>query len=424
MLSYGFAIPLNPFDHFSVGLRVPPGSPLAQTRIWYRPDKKSDVDFQCYIFNTVHPRAQSASCLEAALFSFDLLDSISVLCANDREVQAMFEYKRTYISTTLASSSPNSKTKKKNPNNNDRNLLNTFTQLYRECEQRLGVLQKTDPTSMNGDLVIPTTPQQRYARIHRASQTEILATAMLLCQFTFLRARTGMSIKDATRTLSETSTSPSFHVWPSSSLSQRSWATLSTLVQHHRDHGTTTIQHHELFTFSELLSVLPQPQAQGSLLESLNPIQHHISSNSSTSATHRQHQRARLAALLAILRTQSADPLPPRFHSWLAMLNSWYGDASWNTLADDGACNSDAILALLTETVDSARTAAAATARKVNMPFDMDGLVWAWNVVGEESVQVPSGLMMPSSSGLGQGNGDDTEDGRDEDGVLMLYIPH
>ena len=172
LLSYGFAIPDNRFDHYTVGLPPPPGSPIPEIRSW---DKtKKPEDYKCYIFHHQHPRAIGASYLEVSLFSFDLLDNLSVLCANDRELQEIFVNKKSYMTRRLA----------KNSSPDNRLLLATHVQLYSECQRRLSMLIASDPTSAGGEAGTPTNQKQRYAKMYRDGQVQILETAMELCRYT------------------------------------------------------------------------------------------------------------------------------------------------------------------------------------------------------------------------------------------------
>ena len=371
MLGYGFAIPSNPFDHFSVGLGVPPGSPLAETRAW-SPEKKRQEDFQCYIFNIDHFRAKSASCLEASVFSFDLLDSISVLCANDRELQAMFELRKTYISAKLAT-----KTRRDN-----RNLLHTLAQLYRECQQRLSRLQASDP-QLNGE--VARTAQQRYAQIYRESQMEILATAMLLCRYTLLRARMNQSTDEVLK-----------RARAGSQLKQPATSNLDTLVQRYH---TSLTQTHELFSFTELSELLPAGISAGllSLRETLEQ---------DTLET----QRARLAVLVAFLRNAK---LPPRYQAWIDRLDEWY-DSSWGTMGAEHGEEGESVRSLLAECAELAGQACHGQSRP---SADLERLIWAWNVIEEESVRIPKGLLSWHN-----GDGDGDGDGENEES-LLLYIP-
>jgi hypothetical protein len=389
MLGYGFAIASNPFDHFSVGLRVPVCSPLAQTRTWY-PDKKKPEDFQCYIFNTEHPRAQSASCLEASVFSFDLLDSISVLCANDRELQAMFESKKTYISARLASKATG----------NNRNLLHAFAQLHRECQQRLSLLQRSNPAS-NGE--VASTPQQRYAQIYRDSQLEILATARVLCKYTLFRAQTQPS-EDVVAMLRAASD------W--TNLDQIAGRNLIRLLQHH----VPLTQSYELFGFPELSRLLP-----GRNSEVVRTLDETVPGSTPHS------QRIRLALLIVVLGVLAKEALPSRFRAWFRKLHEWYDGESWSTLAtpdaDDDSGKVQVLLTKIAENIDH-RTLQSLLASKRALPqklVDVEALIWAWNVVGEESVQIPCELALGRD---GNGNGNGIRNG-DEAGAasLVLYVP-
>jgi hypothetical protein len=370
MLGYGFAIASNPFDHFSVGLRVPLRSPLAQTRTWYL-DKKKPEDFQCYIFNTEHPRAESASCLEASLFSFDLLDSISVLCANDRELQAMFECRKTYISARLASKAIG----------NNRNLLHTFAQLYRECQQRLNLLQRSDP-ALNGE--VARTPQQRYARIYRHSQLEILATARVLCKYTLFRAQT-QPPGDVVAMLRAAS--------DRTSLDQIAGRNLIGLLQ---DHVPLT-QSYELFGFAELSRLLP-----GSNSEVVLTLDETVPGSTPHS------QRIRLALLVVLLGALAKESLPSRFRAWFRKLHEWYDGESWSMLdADDDGEQVQALLTKIVENIDH-RALQSLLALKRALPqklVDVEALIWAWNVVGEESVQIPRELAFGNGNGIRNGDG-------------------
>lgn len=370
MLGYGFAIPSNPFDHFAVSLRVPPGSPLAQTRTWY-PDKKKETDFQCYIFNLNHPRAKSASCLEVSVFSFDLLDGISVLCGNDRELQAMFEERKTYLSTRLASKT----------NGNNRNILHSFVQLYRECQQRLNVLQMSDPRS-NGE--VARSAQQRYAQIYRDSQMEILATAILLCRYTLLRAQTNRSAEAVLQLVKATP--------QQSLLDQTAASNLEQLMHRH----SPLIQAPELFDFSSLLQFMP-PEISKSVLAILER-------QPRASAT----QRVQLVSLVAVLRASATGMLPARFRTWLEKLDSWY-DQSWSTLGPDfdGETDANGVQTLLASVAESAETK--------SHSITLEDLIWAWNVVAEESVQIPKDLV-PARDG-------EPEDEDAGSAPLLLYIP-
>ncbi len=200
LLTYGFIIENNPFDHLVISIRVPPGSPLEVARKVWKQDLRSDPEKRCFIFDHKHPEATSAVALETSLFSFDLLDSISILCANEREMQSMNARSQSLISFCLG----------KAPKFEDgRIILATLSQLLRECSVRATKLKATDPSriakperaddSQSGDNIAnehdseqgngsdrgrePANAKQRNAKVYRDGQLEIVETAVAVCKF-------------------------------------------------------------------------------------------------------------------------------------------------------------------------------------------------------------------------------------------------
>ena len=137
LLAYGFTIENNPFDHLVISIKAPPGSPLDLARETWKQDLRSDPEKRCFIFDHKHPESTSAIALETSLFSFDLLDSISILCANEREMQSMMAKNQSLMSYCLG----------KQPKFQDgRIILATLSQLLRECTVRADKLRNTDPS--------------------------------------------------------------------------------------------------------------------------------------------------------------------------------------------------------------------------------------------------------------------------------------
>ena len=390
MVGYGFAIASNPFDHYAVGLRVPPGSPLVETRSW-NADRQDD-DYKCYIFNIEHPRAISASCLEASIFSFDLLDSISVLSANDRELQTMFESKETYMSSRI--------TRKKISDN--RNLLHTFVQLHQECQARLRLLRATDPAARDPKyLTAPSAPNQQFAKIYRDSQTSILATAVALCRYILLRSRANgpsegvLKMLRAAPELAETDT--------------QSIRDLQTLVARH----VSLIRSNELLGYSEIEGLLTLQS-----LEELRQVMQLTQSGLKDSQGSGHRDRSRLAMLVAAV-CQFPKELPTSFATWLRKVKDWYppDDPNWTTMpADDDGEEIKSLLESLAKFGDITITNghSSVTGHTAKKWCTVEMLCWGWNVVGEESVRVPRGILPSRSSGGG-------EDGSDAE--LFLYIP-
>lgn len=170
LLSYGFTIPDNPFDHVAIALKPPPpGSPLATARKEWTQDLRSTPEYRSYIFDICHPRAEpgTASCLESAVFSYDVLDALSVLKGNDRELQTMYVMQQTLMSSALA-----------NPHKfgDFRNFLAVLSQLYVDCKARTERLRSTYPLSS------PHNTKQEHAKVYRDRQLSIVETATAVCE--------------------------------------------------------------------------------------------------------------------------------------------------------------------------------------------------------------------------------------------------
>jgi hypothetical protein len=97
MMNYGFCIPNNPCEYRVVSLRAPPGSPLAQIKAQFeqhfpRPSKKNsknDQEDRYYVFSLPYPLIDTSQPLEFSIFSPDLLHALSVISANDRELETV-----------------------------------------------------------------------------------------------------------------------------------------------------------------------------------------------------------------------------------------------------------------------------------------------------------------------------------------------
>lgn len=394
MVGYGFAIASNPFDHYSVGLRVPPGSPLTETRSWNT--GKREEDYKCYIFTVEHPRAISASCLESSLFSFDLLDSISVLSANDRELQAMMEAQKTYISERIAS-----KTTEDN-----RNLLHTFVQLHLECQARLNLLRASDPTEKSP--LLPDSPKQQFAQIYRDSQMSVLETAVALCKYVLLRARTEVSNEEIIRMataafqLAKDVHAPKIN--------------LEKLIDRH----TSIVRSHELLSYADLLRGIPPVLSIPDSIFAKSLESPHVLCPPVLRLT-----RFRLAHIVAFL-AYSASHLDctPRIVKWVEKLKAWYppDDPNWSTLPEDeDGWDVKNMLLSAADFAGLSKSGESALEPQLNDPIrnpkwcTLSRLSWGWNVVGEESVQIPGGLLEAEMNG---------EAGNRQEAELLLYIPN
>jgi hypothetical protein len=233
LMSYGFVIPNNTFDHVSIALKSPPsGSPLEIARKSWKTDLRSTPDYLCYIFNLAHPRTsiETVSGMESVLFSFDLLDALSVLKGNDRELNAMFHYQQTLMSYSLA---------KPHKFQDFRNLHAVLAQLHLDCSARVLRLKTTMPDSQ------PRNGKQQKARIYRTSQLRMLEFARALCSYVLIRASSDGSGDD----LFDVMGSEHGDSWQL----RRDFAVLS-------NHECIT-KSNELFSHHRALELLPENQA-------------------------------------------------------------------------------------------------------------------------------------------------------------------
>lgn len=374
LLSYGFTIPQNTFDHVAIALRPPPpGSPLATARKHWKADQRSAPNHECYIFSRCHPRAKPdmVSCFESALFSYDLLDALSLLKGNDRELQTMYHYKQSLMSYSLAK-----------PHNFDnfRNLLAVLAQLHLDCTARAKRLRATYPEGT------PCNSKQRYAKIYRDSQAEIVEIAGAVCAHVLTRASSDCSEEKLLR-----ASFVDVSVGTRGKDHDQGWS-LSTLLG---EHPIITRQD-ELLTVGRMLDFLPESKAntyrrvQAVIKQHLpgprsprredeptnattspskrkrspNQPQPEVKQSKSTSPTAAPDTKTALPpasppSLQTPLPTSPLDPqktqftlvlslclhlfltgvpLSARLTKWLKQLTSWYppDDGNWNYVPHDG----------------------------------------------------------------------------------------
>jgi hypothetical protein len=377
MLGYGFSIAANPFDHFAVGLKVPVGSPLADARAWradqsLKANKKSktDGDYRCYIFNAEHPRAQTASWLETSIFSQDLVDSISVLSGNHRELRSE-RFKST--GTVLDMDA-----RRLTDSSHHRNLLHTLCQLRLECSSRLEILRANAP-EFKDDSAVATCQKQEYAKLYRASQLQTLETAVLLCRYCLLRAQ---SPQGEDRDLVSSAAAAEHIVGTSAAI-----ADVQKLV--HRT--PSKIDMRTLFTFSDAVELLPAKLAAkardaaeffcGELGE-----KQQLGFSRLLAMNNSIQEKIWFTALLVVLRKAYSEPtvaLSTNIKLWMKNLKTWYpfNDSFWNGPTEDFL----PILEVLVGVADRAAIEIKEPAMGEDWS-DPKMLCWGWNVQEEEGV--------------------------------------
>ena len=345
LLSYGFVIEDNCFDHFSVSLKCPPGSPLETIRNWPI-DPRSDAERRCYIFNSDHPRMVSSSCFEFSLFSYDLLDTLSSLCSNDRELQEAFMAEQTWMSYGMS-----------NGFEDNRNIYATITQILQECKARRQILMQTYPQTK------ARSRKQTNAQIYRDSQLSILSVAIQLCLHLLRRAR---GLENDSVTAAESSL-------------------VSKLTQLH----PYITKRGELVSSDEISNMLSNDVA-----ESLKHIIEQIKAFIDWTETDRT--KAEFAVAVAALQFQqnSNIQLPDRLKTWLQHLCHWYppDDPNWSYVPT-GVEDFEAPKGLMQLLKAAKEIQASSTAVNgfvdLGRCLDPELLSWGWNVLEEEGVSIP-----------------------------------
>jgi hypothetical protein len=370
LLSYGFTIQDNPFDHFVISIKAPPGSPLGEVRRW-KQDLRSDPEYRCFIFDYRHPTTRSAVAIETSVFSFDLLDSISVLCANEREQGTMQSHQQTIMSRCLPLNG--------RPCFQDgRLILATISQLLVECTARVVRLKSTDPTHPAPDLKTKNT-KQKNAKIYRDSQLHIVETAAAVCTFV---------LKGAVQETNASHILEDMQPDLPTSIAQN----LQTLISHY---ATRLTRPFELLTVVAILDMLPT-DLSSALLRCLNGLEANLGAQSGLSLPDKATlDKSRLAIILSALYSEldQGVHLPRRAKSWLERLSQWYPmDAdSWAYIPSPEDEPPPALMRLLA--AREKMSPKISTESSTKQWLRPDRVCWGWNVMEEQAVQVPTRVL-------------------------------
>ncbi|ETN37822.1 uncharacterized protein HMPREF1541_07445 [Cyphellophora europaea CBS 101466] len=379
LLSYGFIIPDNPFDHVLLSISPPPGTLLDIVRSW-TPDQRSSPDRKPYLLEVNHHKGHSASCFESSVFGFDLLDAVSVLSANEREAQAMYNAKKTLVSFGLAS-----------PHNFDdfRNFLGIFGQLELKCRAGASRLKSTYPTQP------PVTPKQQTGKAYRDIQYRIYSTAAAVCRYILLRAHMDGTLDDS-RVLAVLQ----------QDLSPEAYVNLQAQLVRH----TPITYPNELLSVDGFLSMLPQDY-----LEELQDTMKNIPKRSNDSSGARQAETSTQGHFAFLISAayhfySRGTRLPKRLSLWIEKIIAWYppDDPNWSYVPEPGPWEPgteppQGLVALL-----EARDEFVGERNGSPNPegyirwhwLKRPSLCWGWNVMHEETIQVSKEITeLASTSG-------------------------
>lgn len=394
LLSYGFVIENNPFDHYSIALKIPSNSPLDDIRTW-PPDPRSDPERRCYIFNSNHPNSVSSNFLEFSLFSYDLLDAISVLSGNDRELQNMFRSRKTWIGSGLSRRFED-----------NRNILATLSQIMRECLTRMKVIVKS--TSKKG----ASKRKHCLALVYRTSQLSILMTAVSLCKYVLLRARGKNVTEWETSTCPESESPPMFFTFMNYNHEYNSIRLkLFNIIQLH----PCISKPGELLQVDDLLDMMQQELSSSirNFLDEFEEVMRAVQQISKLEVA-----KSRLAVVLGVLRFQytRGERLISRLQMWFDRLCEWYpqDDPNWCFVPDESTEGAPPTLltCLATAKAILSRSHHVVNGSLTTKRFlEPEILCWGWNVMEEEGVIIPAEIEGPVT-----GDGNSNLD-------LVIYCP-
>lgn len=377
MMNYGFCVLDNPCDYRVVSLRAPPGSPLYEVKLQQKQEfpeagKKGD---QYYVFNVSYPLLAPETSLEHSIFSPDLFGAVSILSANDRELETL-EITENGVRIPTA------------PYGNSRSILASLSQIVIELITHIVKLKSTGQS-----LQQPQNLKQAHAKIYRDSQVMLSETAIVIAEWTLFRARQHMT--QALHADSYLSRIPSGKFSEETMVRIRSRLTESQSLL--RKEG-------ELFQFGEVFALLPQTiqePSQQCLRNILSHVRRSIAPSPANASSPLDYA-VLLCLLSSIYRSAVSAPeksqLPPRLTRWISVLLETYQpppeDVSW-VLPDE---DDEAILSAFDDIAESLRTQNPAFFSSVShLTGDWQGdawwlspnwLRWVWMLAEQEMVNV------------------------------------
>lgn len=172
MMNYGFCLPDNQCDYRVLSLRAPPGSPLHEVKsqqLKMYPGLARDGDDQYYVFNIFYPLLAPGLSLEHSIFSPSLLNALSILAANERELETLQIAEH---EVRIA-----------NAYGNSRSLLAALSQITIELITHIVKLKSSSQGSQ------PENIKQTHGKIYRDSQITLSEVALVIAAWTLLRGR-------------------------------------------------------------------------------------------------------------------------------------------------------------------------------------------------------------------------------------------
>lgn len=404
MMNYGFCIPNNPFEYRTINLRAPPGSPLAQVKAQYeqhfsKASKNSDSEDKYYVFsiNYHHTNNATSQPLEFSVFSPDLLNALSIIAANDRELETI-EMDEDGFRIPVEQYG------------NTRNLIAALNQIVIEL---LSYVQRLH--SSGSQLGEPRNLHQVYAKQYRDSQIKLAQAAAFIANWVISRSR---SSSESDTENSENLVDGLLARVPSSVFDADTAEKIKTKILSQKSLLPERHRRGELFLFEELFNLLPTDMS-GPCQQCLSQISTQArrvvvigddigggqkkGDANTTSGPHSLFAYSLFICFLVAAYRQNASRVSPRLRSWCEFLLSRYtappNDVSWMLPDEDDEAILSAFDSLIddhtpaeifapVESIVGATTPATGEQRAVNDWWLAPNWIrWAWLVLEQETVR-------------------------------------
>ncbi|KAL4881706.1 hypothetical protein BJY04DRAFT_188623 [Aspergillus karnatakaensis] len=407
MMNYGFCLADNTCDYRRVALRAPPGSPLHFAREQQKqlfPNLPNNTEDPYYVFNIFYPLLAPDIPMEHSVFSPALFNAVSVLAANQRELETLeisehaIQHANTY--------------------GNSRAAISALSQIIIELITHIVRLRASEPETQ------PRNLKQTHAKIYRDTQVRLSETALVIAAWSLQRTR----LHDFEGHWEETNQLLNQHMShiPQGKFPEEVYSRIQVRIL---ERPSILLKTGELFTFNEVLDLLPS-DVQNSSRECFKTIittaSRRVEALRGVPENDIPFRFPLFACFVVAVHTtnrhkhnivsgERSSFLPPRLSRWASFLLDHYlpppNDVAW-ALEDE---DDEALLSEFDDVLKKLRE------RKPDMfaalePFtggqgDSDTwwlspnwLRWAWMMTEQETVQVPEEPLAMLKSGDGGGD--------------------
>lgn len=395
MMNYGFCLPDNQCDYRILSLRAPPGSSLHEAKsqqLKMYPELPRDADDQYYVFNIFYPLLAPGLSMEHSIFSPALLNALSILAANERELETLqIEEHEIRIANAYG---------------NSRSLLAALSQITIELITHIVKLKSSSQGSQ------PENLKQTHGKIYRDSQISLSEVALIIAAWTLLRARQhGLSgnWEETKNLLNSHMARVPIGKFPEEIVSRIQVRIL--------ERESLLANCGELFAFNELFDLLP-PEMQEPCKACLNQIlaesEKAISMLKGISESSPFAFPMFLCLAIAVHKASNEkSQLPVRLTKWASFILEKYppppDDVAW-MLEDEDDEHIASLFDDMLETMRSQNSAALSSVAEFTGGSQGDSwwlspnwVRWAWMIMEQETVQVPDDpLKMLDTDAQGQ----------------------